>query len=137
MTSFSPGGRAGPRLAAAVAALALAGAGCRSDDGEARQAATARRDAPGPTVGTTDESSPFVVEDPPAGYQLVLAGRGDYAQTWSSDSFGDDEPVTVLAPPGEGADRPDAVMVSLTGYAGFQGGLDQAAALYVNRETMS
>jgi hypothetical protein len=83
-----------------------------------------------PTVGTTTASSPFVVEDPPEGYQLVLAGRGDIRQSWSSDSFGDDEPVTVLVPPGGDIAGKGAVTVSLTGYAGFQGGLEQAAVGY-------
>lgn len=89
-------------------------------------------------VGTTPESSPFVVENPPAGYQLVLAGRGDLTQTWSSDSVGDDEPVTVLAPPGADITDPagpGVVTVSLTGYAGFQGGLDQAAVGYPAAQT--
>jgi hypothetical protein len=125
VTSFWERARAGSALAAAVAmGLALMGPACASDDGDG--GASAGGDAPAPTVGTTAESSPFVVEDPPEGYQLVLAGRGDRPQDWSSDSTGDDEPVMVLAPPGEGADSPDAVTVSLTGYVGFQGGLDKA-----------
>jgi hypothetical protein len=66
----------------------------------------------------------------PEGYQLVLAGRGDILQTWSSDSFGDDEPVTVLVPPGGDIAGRGAVTVSLTGYAGFEGGLEQAAVGY-------
>jgi hypothetical protein len=117
---------------AVVLAVALAGAACGSgDDGDGAVTGASAGDAPGSAVGTTAESSPFVVEDPPDGYQLVLAGQGDWPQTWSSDSFGDDEPVTVLAPPGEGADSPESVTVSLTGYAGFQGGLDQASAGYL------
>jgi hypothetical protein len=112
--------------------LALVAAACGSGDGGRAGGDAAYDEVPAPTVGTTTASSPFVVEDPPDGYTLVLAGRGDYPQTWSSDSFGDDEPVTVLAPPGEDADSPEAVTVSLTGYAGFEGGLDQASAGYLD-----
>ena len=112
-----------------VLAMGLAAVACGSGGGARLSGATADRDA-APTVGTTSESLPFVVEDPPPGYQLVLAGRGDMPQTWSSDSFGDDEPVTVLAPPGGDSVGTDTVTVSLTGYAGFEGGLEQAVAGY-------
>ncbi|MFP3901465.1 MAG: hypothetical protein ACLFXM_11475 [Acidimicrobiia bacterium] len=84
----------------------------------------------GDPVGTSTESSPFAVTREPEGYRLVQAGRGGHPQTWSSDSFGDDEPVTVLAPPGAAVGGRDAVRVSLTGFEGFQGGLDQASAGY-------
>jgi hypothetical protein len=106
-----------------VVAFGLAGATCGSDDGNGAAALAA---------GTTTESSLFVVEDPPDGYRLVLAGRGDYPQTWSSDTQADDQPVTVLAPPGEGAESPDAVTVSLSGYA-YQGelGLHEVSAGYL------
>jgi hypothetical protein len=116
-----------------VVAMSLVAVACGSEAQPGGGGATAGQE-PVPTVGTTSESSPFAVEDPPEGYQLVLAGRGDIPQTWSSDSFGDDEPVTVLAPPGGDAGGPDAVTVSLTGYAGFEGGLDQAVAGYPGAE---
>jgi len=109
--------------------MALVGVACGSDDGGRDSRAATEQDTV-PTVGTTTASSPFVVEDPPEGYQLVLAGRGDIRQSWSSDSFGDDEPVTVLVPPGGDIAGKGAVTVSLTGYAGFQGGLEQAAVGY-------
>ena len=112
-----------------VLAMALVGVACGSDDGGRDSRAATEQDTV-PTVGTTTASSPFVVEDPPEGYQLVLAGRGDIRQSWSSDSFGDDEPVTVLVPPGGDIAGKGAVTVSLTGYAGFQGGLEQAAVGY-------
>jgi hypothetical protein len=112
-----------------VLAMALVGVACGSDDGGGGSRA-ATEPNPVPTVGTTTASSPFVVEDPPTGYQPVLAGRGDIPQTWSSDSFGDDEPVTVLVPPGDHIGGMGAMTVSLTGYAGFEGGLDQAVAGY-------
>ncbi|HLM29904.1 MAG TPA: hypothetical protein VK360_08280 [Acidimicrobiales bacterium] len=81
-------------------------------------------------MGTSAESSPFSLAREPEGYRLVQAGPGGLSQTWSSDSSGDDEPVTVLAPPGADPDGPEVVRVSLTGFEGFQGGLDQAAAGY-------
>jgi hypothetical protein len=121
--------RAGVSLALVVA---LVGAACGSDDGDATATGGSAGEAPASAIGTTAVSSPFAVEDPPDGYRLVLAGQGDWPQTWSSDSFGDDEPVTVLAPTGEGPESPEAVTVSLTGYAGFQGGLDQASAGYLD-----
>lgn len=123
----------GIRRAAPIAlAMGLVGVACGWDDSSGADGATADRDGV-PTAGTTTESSPFVVENPPAGYHLVVAGRGDVRQTWSSDSFGDDEPVTVLAPPGADVSHPAApgvVTVSLTGYAGFDRGLDQAVSGY-------
>jgi hypothetical protein len=86
--------------------------------------------AVGEPEGVSVESSPFTLAHEPQGYRLVHAGRGGIPQTWSSDSFGDDEPVTVLAPPGANRGGGDLVRVSLTGFEGFQGGLDQAAAGY-------
>jgi hypothetical protein len=106
-------------------ALVLSAGACGSgyDDGATPDAAAA-------PAGESGESSPFTVGREPDGYRLVQAGRGGIDQTWSSDSSGDDEPVTVLAPVGAPPDGEDEVRVSLTGYAGFQGGLDQAATGY-------
>ncbi|MGH9286743.1 MAG: hypothetical protein ACRD0V_00340 [Acidimicrobiales bacterium] len=109
-----------------VLAMGITGVACGSGEGGGGDAAADQGSSR--PVGTTTSSSPFSVEQPPEGYQLVLAGRGDIPQTWSSDSFGDDEPVTVLAPPGVDPNGPEIVTVSLTGYAGFQGELDQAVA---------
>jgi hypothetical protein len=60
-------GRAGLSV---VVTLTLAGEARGAGEGDATA-----DDVPAPTVGTTAESSPFVVKDPPAGYQLVPAGR--------------------------------------------------------------
>jgi hypothetical protein len=100
-----------------VRAIGLVGVACGSDDG-GTGGGSATDERPRRTVGTTTSSSPFSVEHPPEGHQLVLAGKGDIRQTWSSDSSGDDEPVTVPAPLGAGPNGPDIVTVSLTGYAG-------------------
>jgi hypothetical protein len=80
-----------------------------------------------PDEASEQEASPFVVEVP-EGFELVVAGEGTEPQEWSSDDTGGSvEPLTVLAPAGEGAGSPRAVVVSITGYRGLQGQLDQAA----------
>lgn len=80
----------------------------------------------------SDRSSPFTAGPPPEGYRPIIAGRGTQVQSWGEDEVGTVEPFTVLAPPGQGADSPDAVVVSVTGYEGYQGGLAQASAGYPN-----
>jgi hypothetical protein len=81
-------------------------------------------------MGISDESSPFLLAHEPEGYRLVQAGPGGISQTWSSDNVGDDEPVRVLAPSEADPGGREVVRVSLTGFEGFQDGLDQAAAGY-------
>jgi hypothetical protein len=76
------------------------------------------------------EASPFAVGTVPAGFALETAGRGTGTQQWGEDSTGTDEPFTVLAPPGVDAGGDGVVIVSVTGYAGYQGGLSQAAGGY-------
>ncbi|MEJ7584530.1 MAG: hypothetical protein WKF43_10705 [Acidimicrobiales bacterium] len=66
----------------------------------------------------------------PAGYELVTAGRGTELQEWGEDCCGTAEPFTVLAPPGEGTESAEAIVVSVTGFAGYEGGLDQASSGY-------
>ena len=82
-----------------------------------------------PTAGSTDgtgsrESSPFTAGPPPAGYEPVVAGTGTQGGEWGEDSTGTDEPYTVLA---RGS---DVVIVSITGFEGYQGGIDQASKPY-------
>ncbi|MGH9209393.1 MAG: hypothetical protein ACRD2C_01780 [Acidimicrobiales bacterium] len=81
-------------------------------------------------VGATTEASPFRVSHEPGGYRLVQAGQGSGVQDWGTDSGGTDEPVTVLAPSGSDPAGPDAVWVSVTGFAGYEGGLAQASSGY-------
>ena len=69
-------------------------------------------------------STPFTVGEVPEGYEPVVAGVGKSLQEWGSDSVGTDEPFTVLAP--EGSTDPDErVLVSTTGFEGYQGKLHQ------------
>jgi hypothetical protein len=77
----------------------------------------------------TAAASPFTFDPAavPRGYELVVAGRGNKVQDWGSDTAGTDEPFTVLAPPGEDASSDRAVVVSVTGFEGYEGGLDQAS----------
>lgn len=63
---------------------------------------------------------PFVVDAAPAGYRLVTAGEGTVEQDWGSDSFGTHEPFTLLTR------DDDVIVVSSTGYEGYQGGLEGA-----------
>jgi hypothetical protein len=124
MAERRPARAAAPALALVAALLAAA---CGGDDGGATAAGEGGggRDAAGP--------SPFTV-DVPDGYRPVMAGRGETPPDWGSDSFGTHEPFTVLAPPGEGPDSPDVVLVSVTGFEGYQGGLSQASAGYGSSE---
>jgi hypothetical protein len=82
------------------------------------------------TGATGTESSPITPGPVPDGYQLVTAGIGTQSQHWGDDSNGTDEPFTVLAPSGADAGSPDAVVVSVTGYAGYEGDLEQAAGAH-------
>ena len=93
----------------------------RTDDGRPVSAVS----APSPQDHDATESHPFSVGAAPEGYRLLAAGRGTEVQDWGDDSLGSDEPFTVLE--GDGG----AVMaVSVTGYAGYQSGLDQASASF-------
>jgi hypothetical protein len=78
--------------------------------------------------------SPFELTVVPHGFRLEAAGAGTDVQDWGSDEGGTEEPVTVLAPPGQDARGPGAVVVSATGFSGQQGGLDQSAAGYPTRD---
>ena len=97
--------------------MALLAAACGSDGDEFRAAEPATA------------ASPFTFDPAavPRGYELVVAGRGNEVQDWGSDTAGTDEPFTVLAPPGEDASSDRAVVVSVTGFEGYEGGLDQAS----------
>jgi len=71
------------------------------------------------------DSHPFSVSDVPAGYELVTAGRGTAKQDWGDDFLGTDEPFTALED-----DKGSAMVVSVTGFEGYQGGLSQASLGY-------
>lgn len=86
----------------------------------------ATRDTPLTTVGS-DAPSPFAVDALPPGFVLEAAGQGTSPLAWGTDEFGSDEPLSVLTAIGH-VDGPDTVLVSTTGYAGYQGQLAQASA---------
>ncbi len=104
------------RAVALVFLLVAASAGCGGDDAD-----------PGTERTGSTTSSPFTVGAPPPGFELVTAGTGTQTQAWGDDSFGNDDPFTVLAPEGGDATSPDIVVVSITGFEGYQGGLGQAS----------
>ena len=108
-------------IVAAVVCLSLGACGSGSDDAAPE---TATRKA-----AAVAFSAPMI----PDGYAPRFEGRGRVQLWWGSDDFGSTEPFTVLAPAGAGPESPDAVVVSTTGFAGYQGGLDQAAASYSAR----
>ena len=72
-------------------------------------------------------SAPFTVAAVPAGFERVAAERGRQADPWGDDSFGTAEPFTVLARQGRDASDPKLIVVSVTGFMGYESGLDQAA----------
>lgn len=82
----------------------------------------------------SSESSPVRVGFVPEGYALTVVGRGRGFQYWGDDSEGTYEPFTVLAPEGADARSPDAVIVSVTGFEGYEGGLGQASSGYGSGE---
>lgn len=55
---------------------------------------------------------------------------GTAAGDWGSDSSGTVEPYSVLSPDGR-ADHPDVVLVAITGFEGYEGGLAQASMGYL------
>jgi hypothetical protein len=103
-------------LRSMIIVLALTAAACGSDSGGGGEPAA--------------DPSPFTFDRAavPPGYELAVAGRGNQRPAWGSDSSGTDEPFTVLAPPGDDATSARAVVVSVTGFAGYEGGFDQAAS---------
>ncbi|QYG91041.1 hypothetical protein HC251_00395 [Iamia sp. SCSIO 61187] len=80
-------------------------------------------------VPPSERSSPFTVGPVPERYQLVAIGAGDTEGVWGWDCCGTDEPYVVLSPDGT-PDHPARVIVAATGYSGYEGGLEQAAAGY-------
>lgn len=80
----------------------------------------------GPEAGAP--SRPFAVGWVPPGFEPLAAGTGRGVQDWGEDSTGTDEPFTLLRR------GDDLVAVSVTGFEGYQGGLDQAVAGYEEAE---
>jgi len=114
------------RLGAAIlAGLTLAtAAACTDDDTDDIETTMEGWDGKRSTT-----SSPFTVEAP-NGYELAVAGTGTYELEWGGgDAVGNDEPLTVLAPPGKSSDSPEAVFVSTTGFENYEGGLEEASSI--------
>jgi hypothetical protein len=84
-----------------------------------------------PARSGSSEGSAFTVGKVPEGYSGVAAGRGLGDQIWGDDSEGTAEPFTVLAPPSADATSDRAVIVTQTGFAGYQGRLGQASLGYI------
>lgn len=108
----------GPMILTVLIALTGCGSGTGPD----------RPDAGSPAL----EGSSFTVGALPAGYTQRFEGRGRPHLRWGDDSFGTAEPFTVLAPRGANASSPEAVVVSVTGFNGYQGGLRQATGCSSN-----
>lgn len=111
------------RQAAIVAALVVM-VGCADGSGNEAPAASS------PTQQGSVQSSPFRVGAVPEGYDVVTAGVGTQeGPIWGEDCCGTQEPFTVLSPDGS-AGHPESVIVSTTGFAGYQGELGQASPGY-------
>lgn len=87
-------------------------------DGHRRQAAASR------------PARAFSVGAVPAGYAPAATSRDRPYTPWGDDSLGTDEPFVVLAPRSSGALSRAAVVISVTGFVGYEGGLDQASPGY-------
>lgn len=117
-------------VAAVVVVVGGVGAVVTVRGGVDQSAVSAGRDAGGADLdpgGGSAASSPFRVGWVPEGFQPFIAGRGTDRQMWSEDCCGSQEPFVVLAPVGQSV-VDDYVVVSVTGYAGYQSGLAQATA---------
>lgn len=70
------------------------------------------------------EAARFTVDAVPDGYELAIAGDGGFSPEWGEDSTGTHEPFVALR------DDDGMVVVSVTGFEGYQGGLEQASLGY-------
>lgn len=117
---------------AVAAGLAVAAVACGDDSADdASTQGTETGSTEVDDIAGDDTASPFVVGAVPEGLELAAAGEGTQQQDWGSDSFGTHEPFTVLGPEDGRADD-DLVVVSVTGFEGYQGGLAQASAGYLD-----
>jgi hypothetical protein len=106
------------RVFAALIGLVLIAVGCTGS----RDNSQPERPAP----LASRPSKPFSVVAP-AGHDLKTAEQGRQYTPWGDDSSGNVDPFTVLSPHGSDASSARAVVVSVTGFAGYEGGLDQAS----------
>ena len=103
-------------MAVAVIAALLVVAACASGQGEHTRSRT-----------VSHPSAPFTVTAVPAGFERIAAERGRQYNPWGDDSFGTAEPFTALARHGRDVSDPKLIVVSATGFLGYEGGLGQAA----------
>ncbi len=104
------------RVSILVTATLSRVAACTSgEDGGARSQAAAH-----PSV-------PFAVASVPAGSERQTAEYGRQLDPWGDDTYATAEPFTVLARRGRDATDPEAIVVSVTGFPNYEGGLGQAA----------
>ena len=80
-----------------------------------------------PSRPSSHPSAPFTVAAVPADFEFAAAERGRPFSPWGSDTFGTAEPFTVLARHGRGGSDSKLIVVSVTGFSGYESGLDQAA----------
>lgn len=104
------------QLVAAITCISLFGA-C-SDGGEDPSSSTAVVSRP---------AQAFSVGVVSAGYTPVATSHGRPYVPWGDDSLGTKEPFVVLAPKGSNAFSRRAVVISVTGFQGYESGLDQAS----------
>ena len=108
----------GSRVFAALIGLALVAVGCNGSQGNAQP------ERPAPPASSPSQPFSVVV---PAGHELKAAEQGRQYTPWGDDSSGNVDPFTVLTPHGSDVSSARAVVVSVTGFAGYEGGLDQAS----------
>lgn len=107
--------------------VAVVPAACSSGGSEA---------APPPSTRIASRPSlPFAVADIPPGYEVSRVERGRQFVPWGDDSAGTAEPMTVLARDGHDAYDSERILVSVTGFRGNEGGLEQASAGYIAVQT--
>ena len=102
-----------------LVAVGLAIAGCSSADNVVER--------PGRPTVVSHPSEPFTVASLPPGYSQTAAEVGRQYNPWGDDSEGTAEPFTVLAPKRSDGLSSRAIIVSITGFAGYEGGFAQAS----------
>ncbi len=104
------------RVVAVAVVLVVVAVACSSSSGS-------NTSTPGPAVSRP--SQPFTVGSVPTRYTLMSQAKGRQYNAWGDDSLGTSEPFMVLD--STGSNRPARVVVSVTGFQGYEGGLMQAS----------
>jgi hypothetical protein len=87
-----------------------------------------------PAVGASKpsaHSSPFSVSDLPPGWKVAVAGMGTATQQWDDDDEVDVDKTYAILSRKEATKGQGDVRVMFTGFAGNQGGLEQASSEYM------